>query len=473
MNLNSVILTDHWRITMDRFVDPNPAVLSLSLPPSPRFTPTQVLHPAQPPSHAPSKMMQLSTVPTGEQVIVTLTGKQSPSALSQVMRILGTDASLQLQDFGQLVVRDRFIATALICAPGARDIIKDLLFRAHEEGVSVDFTVAPSDPRPGSTSSLSSLSKTPRDEYIVTVFAPGRISPAFLSKALNVLVEGGCRVSTANRLTEEEDDFMCIELKIAVPGGEPEVVALQRKLFELGRQENQCDIALQKANVLRKAKRMVVFDLSWTLVQCDAVDLLLQGAGKSPPAEVEAAFRDGKLSGPEWLKARATLLKGLDADQVNAAAMKNLTYTNGAVELCKGLKRLGCRLAVVSSGSKFIAERAKEHLGLDYAFGNVLETDSTNTFTGVVLKPIVDMDRKAELTQMLAMQERIDMEQIIAVGDGPVSAKMLAAAGMSVAFDQPDATDDVRSGRIASKSLASVLYLLGVTGHDFRRVTAG
>lgn len=412
------------------------------------------------------------TILTNEQVIVTLTGKQSPSALSQVMRVLGTDSSLQLQDFGQLVVRDRFIATALICAPGgARDIVKDALFRAHEEGISIDFTVAPSDPRTDSSVSLTGLARPPRDEYMLTLFAPGSISPAFLSRALTVLFEGGCRVSSANRLTEEGDDFMCVEMRIAVPGGEPELAALQRKLFELGRQENHCDVALQRANVLRKAKRMVVFDLSWTLVQCDAVDMLLQAAGKAAPQEVQAAFREGNLSGPEWLKARVELLKGLDAHEVNAEAARKLTYTNGAAELCKGLKRLGCRLAVVTSGSKFIAERAKERLGLDYAFGNVLETDSANKFTGVVLKPIVDMDRKAELTQMLAMQERIDMEQVIAVGDGPVSAKMLAAAGMSVAFDQPHATDDVHSGRIASKSLASVLYLLGVTGHDFRRVT--
>ncbi|CDF37208.1 unnamed protein product [Chondrus crispus] len=407
------------------------------------------------------------TEPAAEHVIVTLTGKQSPSALSQAMRVLGDDPSLQLADFAQLVVRDRFIATALLRIPAARDVIKDLLFRAHEDHLTVDFTVAPSAAPPPALAA-----RTP-DEYVVTLFAPGTISPTFLATALAALVERDCKVRGVTRLTEQGDDFMCLELRIAVPAGDGHVAALQKELFELGRQENQCDVALQKANVLRKAKRMVVFDLSWTLVQCDAIDVLLQAAGKSPPPEVEAAFRQGNLSGPEWLKARAKQLEGVDAGKVNAAVVHNLTYTHGAVELCKGLKRLGCRLAVVSSGSKFIAERAKDHLGLDYAFGNLLETDSANKFSGLVIGPIIDTERKAELTHMLAMQERIDMEQIVAVGDGPVSSKMLAAAGMSVAFDQPDATDEIQSGRIASKSLASVLYLLGVTGHDFRRMTEG
>ena len=109
------------------------------------------------------------------------------------------------------------------------------------------------------------------------------------------------------------------------------------------------------------------------------------------------------MPGPECLTARAKQLVGVDASKVNAAVVQN-AYTHGAVELCKGLKRLGCRLVVVSSGSKFIAERAKDHLGLEYAFSNLLETDSANTFSGHIIGPIIDTERKAELTHMLAMR---------------------------------------------------------------------
>lgn len=402
-----------------------------------------------------------------ERLIVTLTGKQSPGALSQVMRVLGSSESHPLQDFNQLVTRDRYIATALLASPGARDIVKDILFRAHENDINVHFTVAP----PTKRSSTSLATHNSENDHILTLFSPRSTPPHFLAAILSTLAEAGAAVTTINRLTNEQDAHICLELRVILPGGDSDLPALQKRLFELGRAETDCDLALQKANVLRRSKRMVVFDLSWTLVQCDAVDALLQTAGKAPSEDEQGAFNAGKLSGPEWLRKRVQLLKGLDASVVNRAAAAKLTYTNGAVELCKGLKRLGCRLAVVTSGSKFIAECAKERLGLDYAFGNSFEVDAANRFTGAVREPVVDTDRKAELTQMLAMQERIDMEQVVAVGDGPASAKMLAAAGLSIAFDQPDATDDVRSGRIASKSLASVLYLLGVAGDDFKRVT--
>jgi phosphoserine phosphatase len=87
-----------------------------------------------------------------------------------------------------------------------------------------------------------------------------------------------------------------------------------------------------------------------------------------------------------------------------------------------------------------------------------------------VQEPIVDADRKADLVHMLAMQEGVEVEQVVAVGDGPVSSKMLAAAGMSIAFDQPGSVENVQTGRISSKSLAGVFYLLGVTGRDFREL---
>lgn len=191
----------------------------------------------------------------------------------------------------------------------------------------------------------------------------------------------------------------------------------------------------------------------------------------SLPPDLVSSFNEGRLSRPEWLRARVKMLAGLHTAAVYPAAIAAMKYTAGASELCKGLKRLGCRLAVVSSGCKFISDAAKDALGLDYAYGNEFEVDTDGKFTGEVLQPIIDMERKAELVQMLAMQERVDLEQIVAVGDGPVSAKMLESAGMSIAFDQPGATDDVQSGIISSRSLASVLYLLGVTGSDFKTVT--
>lgn len=67
----------------------------------------------------------------------------------------------------------------------------------------------------------------------------------------------------------------------------------------------------------------------------------------------------------------------------------------------------------MSSGSLWVYEAAKEAFEMDYAFGNVFETASTQWFTGEAWYPVVDGYFKAELVQMLAMQERISVEIIV------------------------------------------------------------
>lgn len=410
------------------------------------------------------------------KVIITLSGKQSVEALPAVMGLACADEDAELIDIGQFVVRDRFLSTALIMTPHPEQTVKEILYRAQNErnrdpSFQVEFSYPPFASHP-SASSLSSLPPS-TEELILIVFAPSTIPSQALAELTGVVLEHQGRIVNIMRLTDTSDPFMSLQFRIILPTTHTSLKDAKRAFFEVVRAHPSCDIAIQRANVMRNAKRIVVFDLSWTLVECDAVDIVLAAAGITPPEDLHEKYNNGLLERSDWLFGRVKLLAGVDARCAYNKAVQLLTYTPGALQLCKGLKRLGCRLAVMSSGCKVISDAAKEVLGLDYAFGNEFEVDSTGKFTGNVLDPIVDADRKAELVQMLAMQERIDTEQIVAVGDGPVSSKMLASAGMSIAFDQPGATNDVHSGFISSRSLASVLYLLGVTGQDYRVVTRG
>jgi phosphoserine phosphatase len=47
-----------------------------------------------------------------------------------------------------------------------------------------------------------------------------------------------------------------------------------------------------------------------------------------------------------------------------------IKFTPGAVELCRALKRLGCKLAVLSGGFTPLVEWLATQLGIDYAFAN-------------------------------------------------------------------------------------------------------
>lgn len=407
------------------------------------------------------------------KVILTMSGKQCAEALPFVMRLLATDPQAVLTDFAQFAVRDRFLATALLRTPHPQQTVKDVLYKAHQHTLhDVSFHVEYAYPPFASHPSAASLQSMPpsSDELLLTMYSPVRVPLQFLATVAATLQKHHARILHIDRLTDDADAFMCFQFRIAVPyhayDASPVLEDVQRALFNLGRDHPACDLALQRADVMRNAKRIVVFDLSWTLIQCDAVNVVLSAAGlESPPPALVARFNAGEMSRVDYLHARVALLAGLDARRVYARTVSTLKYTAGADVLCQGLRRHGCRLAVMTSGCNFVCEAAKDELGLDFAFGNDFEVDSAGKFTGNVTDPVVDAERKRELLQMLAMQERVTTDQIVAVGDGPVSSQMLASAGMSIAFDQPGATDNVQNGHISTRSLASVLYLLGVAGH--------
>lgn len=78
---------------------------------------------------------------------------------------------------------------------------------------------------------------------------------------------------------------------------------------------------------------------------------------------------NGELDFSASLKARVALLKGVPAD-VFEKLKSILTISPGARELCKALKALGFKMAVLSGGFQPLAEWLAGELGIDYAYAN-------------------------------------------------------------------------------------------------------
>jgi phosphoserine phosphatase len=78
---------------------------------------------------------------------------------------------------------------------------------------------------------------------------------------------------------------------------------------------------------------------------------------------------NGELDFAESLKARVSLLKGVPADIFDKLKL-TITISPGARELCRALKRLGFKLAVLSGGFQPLADWLADELDLDYAYAN-------------------------------------------------------------------------------------------------------
>ena len=153
----------------------------------------------------------------------------------------------------------------------------------------------------------------------------------------------------------------------------------------------------------------------------------------------------GKLDFNQSLEERIHFLKDLPLE-VLEKVRQSITFTPGARELCRALKRLGFKLAVVSGGFTPFANYVKHELGLDYAFANNIEEDRPRScLTGNLCGTIVNAARKVDLLETIAQAENIPIDQVIAVGDGANDLPMLNRAGMGVAFNaKPKVQEEVR-----------------------------
>jgi phosphoserine phosphatase len=231
------------------------------------------------------------------------------------------------------------------------------------------------------------------------------------------------------------------------------------------------DVGLQPENAYRKSKRLVVFDVDSTLVEGEAIDELAREAGRWEEVRaVTARAMDGGLDFTSALRARVRLLAGLPLEAVHRVG-ERLPLTPGTVETIGILKDLGYRIGVISGGFETLVHPLKSRLGLDHAHANRLEIDD-GKLTGNLIGDVIDAEGKARLLKEMAVAERVPLEQVVGIGDGANDIPMLQAAGLGIAFGSREKTRRAAHGAIRRNDLRGILYLLGVSGHDVRRLGA-
>jgi len=225
------------------------------------------------------------------------------------------------------------------------------------------------------------------------------------------------------------------------------------------------DVFIQAKRPSPRSKRLIVLDMDSTLTQIEVIDELAKEAhvGRRIVA-ITARAMNGELSFPEALRERVGLLKGLPVSALEAV-YRRMPFTPGAEKLLRILQKLGCKTAVLSGGFDYFAQRVQKSLGLDYADSNGLEVKD-GALTGKLLGRIVDGERKRALMEEIAQKENIPLSHVIAVGDGANDLPMIMRAGLGIAFNAKPAVRAVAQHHLCQKSLAPILYLLGLTDKE-------
>ena len=202
-------------------------------------------------------------------------------------------------------------------------------------------------------------------------------------------------------------------------------------------------------------KGLLVMDVDSTLIEEEVIDLLGEKAGLGEKiSEITEAAMSGELDFKEALKERVDLLSGLPT-----TIFKEIHLTNGAAGLIETLHGRGWKVGVVSGGFHEIVDKLAVDLKLDYVFANRLAVQE-GYLTGETYGTIVDKSFKLERLKQWAKENKLDLSEVVAVGDGANDIPMLNAAGLGIAFCAKPAVKAAVAYHIDKRNLLMVLELL-------------
>jgi len=208
-------------------------------------------------------------------------------------------------------------------------------------------------------------------------------------------------------------------------------------------------------------KRLVQLDVDSTFIQQEAIELLAVKAGVlEPVAAITASAMRGDLDFEQSLRARVALLKGLP-ESVVGEVQKEISLTDGALELVATLHESGHSVSLVSGGFLDIIEPMIKTLSIKYYKANKLEIVD-GVITGGLIGPVIDRAAKGEALREFALASGVSIENTVAIGDGANDLDMMAAAGLSIAFNAKPIVVEAADLAINEPSLRSVIALIGI-----------
>ncbi len=384
-----------------------------------------------------------------DRYLLTISGRDSPGLAAEVFAAAAAVAT-EITDIGQITIRGHLVLCIEVqLRPGAT--VEQLAEAVEASGVEAARAV---------TVEISSSTERaePEGRRLLVTLVSRVIEPGSLGAVFSTIAACGGDVERIVRL----GDRPVQAYELLVRGTQHE--ELRASLGRLAVAES-IDIAVQRAGLHRRAKRLIVMDADSTLLKGEVIDRLAGRLGiEDRVAAITEAAMAGELDFAEALRERVALLAGLPLADIEGVA-DELELMPGARTLLRTLQRLGYLTAVVSGGFTQVIAPLLAELGIDHLAANELEVVD-GVATGGLIGPIIDRQAKAEALARFADEEGVPVGQVVAVGDGANDIDMLQVAGLGIAFNARPIVREAADTALSVPYLDAVLFMLGISREE-------
>lgn len=394
---------------------------------------------------------------TEKLIVLTVFGNNQPYIIADVCSIV-TDSKLNIVAVEQNALHGIFIMFMIIEPIAQNDRSEDAYTRLKEKAkaLSLDVNIDLVEPAIASKAVEKNL-------QVFTII--GRDKVGILKAISNTLANFRVNIERMHHLASEE----LVVLEMLVDASDLRDLSVLKEVIQKTCDEVGFDTIIQPDTPFRRRRRLVVFDMDKTIIDGEVIDELAKAAKVGEQvSKITNKAMAGEIAFKDALRERVALLKGLPVNILEEVA-DSMRLTSGTYELISTLKAMGFKLALISGGFRFFAEKLKNQLGFDYAFANDLQIKD-GKLTGEVKGRIIDAEGKGNIVNEIAEKEGISMEEIVAVGDGANDAIMLQNSGLGIAFNAHDLLKKVADGQLTSSNLLGLQYCLGATDQEVKRM---
>ena len=211
----------------------------------------------------------------------------------------------------------------------------------------------------------------------------------------------------------------------------------------------------QTDDVFNKKKRIVLFDITHTLIPDDTVREILHHT-ELTSEDIKSAFPASDATAS--INQAAKLLEGLSSDVLNKIAI-DISVDPGTIELIQTLKVMGYKICIVTDGFSIFVDAIAQKLGVIHRYGVELDIDDDSRLvSGEIAANQIESLSLETIKNQLAEKEQISITDITVVSDEGLPE----TPGIRIELNLETILDMYNKHVINKENLMGVLGSLGI-----------